>query len=295
MTSLSESAQAELDRYAHYLSTHEDLSQASYRNYIGDLRLFIQWFEEDQSEVFQFDRVTTPTLTRYRDYLQKQKQLKPATINRYLISLKRYFGWTTHKPGPADPVKLVAEVKPVRRNLSNTEEAHLIAALNREGKQRDITLITLMLHTGLRVGEACRLKWADITLGERTGKLKIWGKRNKYREVPLNATARRALQTYQDSLDGDLPSEYVFTSQRTGSHLTTRGVRFILDKYAQHAGIDDISPHDLRHRFGYRMAEDVPLHRLAQIMGHDSLDTTMIYIEGTPQDLQQAVESIAWE
>ena len=66
-------------------------------------------------------------------------------------------------------------------------------------------------------------------------------------------------------------------------------------KYAQRADIEDLRPHDLRHRFGYRMAEQVPLHRLAQIMGHDSLDTTTIYIQGTPQDLQQAVESIAWE
>lgn len=51
---------------------------------------------------------------------------------------------------------------------------------------------------------------------------------------------------------------------------------------------------DLRHRFGYRMAEVVPLHRLAQIMGHDSLDTTMLYIRGTKQDLQHDVEKIAW-
>jgi integrase/recombinase XerC len=43
------------------------------------------------------------------------------------------------------------------------------------------------------------------------------------------------------------------------------------------------------------MAERVPLHRLAQIMGHDSLDTTMLYVKGTQQDLQQAVETIAWE
>ena len=47
-------------------------------------------------------------------------------------------------------------------------------------------------------------------------------------------------------------------------------------------------------RFGYRMAKVVPLHWLAQIKGHDSLDTTMLYIRGTKQDLQQDVEKIAW-
>lgn len=56
-----------------------------------------------------------------------------------------------------------------------------------------------------------------------------------------------------------------------------------------------LSPHDLRHRFGYRMAETVPLHRLAQIMGHDSLDTTMVYVRGTSEDLQRDVEHIAWQ
>jgi integrase/recombinase XerD len=68
----------------------------------------------------------------------------------------------------------------------------------------------------------------------------------------------------------------------------------LIAKYAKLARVLDVSPHDLRHRFGYRMAEVVPLHRLAQIMGHDSLDTTMLYIRGTKQDLQQDVEKIAW-
>jgi integrase/recombinase XerC len=88
---------------------------------------------------------------------------------------------------------------------------------------------------------------------------------------------------------------YVFVSQRTQTKLTPRGIGFLIAKYAGRAGVDNLRAHDLRHRFGYRMAEQVPLHRLAQIMGHDSLDTTMLYVRGTQQDLQQAVETIAWE
>jgi hypothetical protein len=51
---------------------------------------------------------------------------------------------------------------------------------------------------------------------------------------------------------------------------------------------------DVRHRFGSRMAQSVPLHRLAQIMGHDSIDTTKLSIQGTRHDMQQAVEPIVW-
>lgn len=65
-------------------------------------------------------------------------------------------------------------------------------------------------------------------------------------------------------------------------------------KYAALAKVEDVSPHDLRHRFGYEMAKRVPLHRLAQIMGPDSLDTTMVYVRGTQGDLQRAVEERAW-
>jgi integrase/recombinase XerC len=69
---------------------------------------------------------------------------------------------------------------------------------------------------------------------------------------------------------------------------------YIVSKYAEQARVRDLSPHDLRHRFGYRMAQTVPLHRLAQLMGHDSVDTTLRYVRGTRQDLQQSVEPIAW-
>ncbi len=122
--------------------------------------------------------------------------------------------------------------------------------------------------------------------------LRVRGKRNKYREVPLNSTARDALTAYLTTVPREAPA--LFCSHKTGVALTERALGYLIDKYATLAKVEDVSPHDLRHRFGYRMAAMVPLHRLAQIMGHDSLDTTMIYVQGTKQDLQQEVEKIAW-
>lgn len=301
---LSDSARQAIVPYAHYLQEEADLSPATVRNYLGDIELFMAWYEQVWSasqDVFSPDAIATPTLTRYRDYLKEEQRLKPATINRYLISLKRYFYWATStarvKRDPSRPVKPVDQTPQAPRHLSDKEESDLVAAVEQEGKPRDIALIVLMIHTGLRVGEVCALTWEDVTLQERSGLLKIWGKGQKYREVPLNATARKVLGEYQAWLvkQGKSLSGYVFVSQRTGQSLTPRGLRFMLDKYAQRAGVKDLGPHDLRHRFGYRMAEKVPLHRLAQIMGHNLLDTTLTYIRGTQRDLQQAVETIAWE
>jgi integrase/recombinase XerD len=244
--------------------------------------------------------VATPTVTRYRDYLQHDLKRKPNTVNRYLVSLKRYFSWAIDMnlipQDPTRPVKLVTQTSRPPRHLSDAEEEALVVAVTNSGNLRDLTLITLMLHTGLRVSEVCHLKWEHVVRRKRGGFLHVWGKRNKYREVPLNVTARKALEKYEK--DREASSEtgpYVFVSQRTQTRLTPRGVGFLIAKYTDRAGVENLRAHDLRHRFGYRMAERVPLHRLAQIMGHDSLDTTMLYVKGTQQDLQRAVETIAWE
>lgn len=300
---LSDAGRQALSQYRQYLVDEADLHPTTVRNYLGDLRLFMAWYEtwgqaEAGDAAFSPERVATPTITRYRDYLQHELGRKPATVNRYLISIKGYFDWATNEGhilrDSARVVKLVEQTPRPPRHLSDKEESDLVAAVTEGGNLRDYTLVVLLLHTGLRVGETCQLKWEHVTLRKRSGFLQVWGKRNKYREVPLNVTARKAMTAFKVAVK-PTTRDYVFISQRTKTRLTPRGVHFIITKYANKAGVSRLRSHDLRHRFGYRMAERVPLHRLAQIMGHDSLDTTMLYVQGTPQDLQQAVESIAWE
>lgn len=299
---LSIRAEQSLTDYEHYLRHEQDLRQLTIRDYLSDLRLFMAWCERDWAKEvnpleFIPQHVATPTIIRYRDYLQGDLKRKPATINRYLMSIKRYFSRALSQKliarDPSIVVKMIAETTRPPSHMTDLEENRLITAVTEGRSLRDRALIITMLHTGLRLGEVCKLKWHDLVIGERSGYVKVTGKGNKYREVPLNVTVRNAIREYQENLD--LESEYVFISQKTRKNLTRRGVSFAIKKYARKAGIPDLKPHDLRHRFGYRMAVNVPIHRLAQIMGHDSLDTTMIYIRGTPGDLQQAVESIAWE
>lgn len=193
---------------------------------------------------------------------------------------------------PCAAVKLVGEEESAPRHLDHQEEQALVAAVTKAGTLRDRVLIVLLLHTGLRAREVCRLRRDQVKLGKRSGLLEIIGKRNKYREVPLNATARKMLEEYLPTLPPD--AVFLFPSGKTKEALSERALGYIVKKYAQGARLPDVNPHDLRHRFGYRMAESVPLHRLAQIMGHDSLDTTKLYIQGTKHDLQRAVETIAW-
>ena len=197
---------------------------------------------------------------------------------------------------PAKVVKLVGEEASPPRHLDDQEEQALIATVTETGSLRDRAIIVLMLHTGLRAQELCTLTRAQVRLGKRSGALMVLGKQNKYREIPLNITARAALEAYDPSLLNRSLQDTspLFLSEKRHTRLTERGLGYLIKKYATKALLNDLSPHDLRHRFGYQMAKSVPLHRLAQLMGHNSLDTTMIYVQGTKKDLQRAVETIAW-
>lgn len=300
-----------LERYLKHLGEEQDLAADTVRNYLSDLRQFAafceaSWAEgEESGEPFSPEGVTTPTITLYMSHLKNVAELKPASINRYLVSVKRYFSWAVDQGlvsrDPAKAVKLVPRMIPPPRHLSDREEAALVSAAERYGSLRDRTLLVVALHSGLRAEELCKLKPQHVRLGKRSGHLKVYGKRGKYREVPLNVTAREALAEWLEELPAD--SEWLFPSrkaktdgagQREPQPITERGLGYVLKRYADLAKVENLSCHDLRHRFGYRMAEKVPLHRLAQIMGHDSLGTTMAYVRGTQGDLQNAVEEIAW-
>lgn len=299
---ISEQGDQIIHDFIHVLTTQEDLNPKTLKEYASDLKQFIGWFEtsEHQEEdiIFRIEDVATPTLTRYREVMQKTMELKPSTINRRLITLKRFFEWASTegliRRDPSKPVKLVPEEKVSPRQMTDKEEAALIATAEHGGSLRDQTILIVMLHTGLRTMEVCALTPGDIYIGKRSGQLTVRsGKRNKQREVPLNSTCRAALEKYMAKLPQN--STYLFPSEKTGDRLSERALRHLIQKYMKMARLEGLSAHDLRHRFGYVMAENTPLHRLAQIMGHDSLATTMIYVKATRSDLQSEVEKIAWQ
>jgi len=98
----------------------------------------------------------------------------------------------TNQRNPAKVVKLVKQELPPPRHLDDQEEEALVAAVTDTGSLRDRAIIVLMLHTGLRAREVCRLTRSQVKLGKRSGTLQVLGKRNKYREIPLNATLVRS-------------------------------------------------------------------------------------------------------
>ncbi|MBV9595392.1 MAG: tyrosine-type recombinase/integrase [Chloroflexi bacterium] len=133
------------------------------------------------------------------------------------------------------------------RDHCHVSFASQTAAVSQHGTVRDRTLPIVALHTGLRAEELCRLKREHVHLGRRSAHVSIYGKRNKFREVPLNSTARNALASYMQSLPSE--SAYLSPSRKRGEsdgHVSPVGERalvYIVSKYAERARVRDLSPH----------------------------------------------------
>jgi integrase/recombinase XerC len=154
----------------------------------------------------------------------------------------------------------------------------------------------LLLQAGLRVGETTSLCIGDVRLRSRGGEVHVrYGKGEKEREVPLNASVRRALSAYLETRHAAAPEpgEPLFLS-RTGERLSERSVQALVQGLARRARISrlSVSPHTLRHTFALQYLKQNPgkLVELASLLGHDSLDTTAIYTRPSAEDLAADLE-----
>ncbi len=275
----------------------KDASPFTVRAYLSDLKKFIKWYRDTAGELPEVGVVGPLDIAEFKRHLQNRKQ-KPATINRALRSLKTFFKWAVERGridrDPAGDIKPVSEVKNTPRALGRKEQQALMRAVRKSGKERDIAIITLLLHTGLRVSELCALNVDDVTIRERSGHVVVRsGKGNKYREVPLNLTARRALSEWLEIRGSD--SGPLFPG-RGGKHITARNIEYMISRYAYGARLENVTPHVLRHTFCKSLVDaGESLDRVAVLAGHADLNTTAKYTRPTRKDLQNSVDKLAWE
>jgi len=280
----------------------DDLAPATVRGYRYDLRQFLRWFNHAKGSSARFEKLAVLDLINYRQHLVKVEGLRPATVNRRLEALRRFCRWAqqskrlrTNVALDLRPVRTVRNTRPV--GLTEPEVHTLLRLAGESGHglaKRNYALVQLMVQAGLRVGEVAALRIADIIARERSGLVRIReGKGLKAREVPLNATARRALRLYLDARSRAGPDEPLFLSERGGS-MPTRTIQAVIAHLARRARIDrvHVSAHSLRHTFALNYLRQSPgkLVELASLLGHESLDTTAIYTRPSSEELAQDLE-----
>ena len=244
--------------------------------------------------------VTELDVANYKRWAIQHYQ--PGTVRIMLTHLRVFYRWM-HESGqlPDNPVlsvDAVAVVKQAPKWLTRNEQNQIIRAVRKHGNLRELTLITLMLHTGLRVQEVADLRLDDLQVSERSGKLTVRkGKCGKWREVPLNVDTREILKRYfQENPD----LEWLFPN-KAGGHITTRSLQLVIEKYRKLTGIEHFNAHSLRHSFCHELvSRKVPLDIVARLAGHiknngtPNIQQTMLYTQPGQDDMQRAVEELSW-
>ena len=271
-------------------------TRASYRL---DLLHFFRWFAQTVGDAPAPEAVTPTDVREYRGYLVNVERRQPATVNRRLAALRRFFHWAKAmglaKELPTENVKGVTSAPRAPRWLEKRDVDRLIRTVERHGNTRDLAIVLTLRHTGVRVSELCGLTLSDIELSDRKGSLIVRsGKGSKYRVLPLNVDARRAIADYLQ-VRPTVSTDALFVGQR-GEGLKPHGVESLVAKYARLAGLEGVTPHTLRHSFAkHTLDAGANLVAVAALLGHQRLETTAIYTTPSQRDLENAVDRLAVE
>jgi len=280
----------------------DDLSPVTQRGYRHDLGAFVRWLAKARGDEPRLEDLTSIDLLSFRQHMVNIERLKPSTVNRRIQAVRCLCRWARREGmQKTDITENVKSLRTVRRNQPKgllEPEVHALLRAAGESKhglaKRNYALVQLFIQAGLRVNEAAMLIVGDAMIRDRTGSVRVrHGKGRKEREIPLNATARRALRMYLDSRPKRKPEEPLFES-REDSAMSVRTMQAVITALGRRAKITRlrVSAHILRHSFALHYLRDNPgkLVELASLLGHESLDTTAIYTRPSQEDLAQDLE-----
>jgi site-specific recombinase XerD len=228
----------------------------------------------------------------YKTYLKTERKVKPTSINLALAAIDHFYLFL----GSGRP-KVQREDLPQQspRALKPEEQKAFLRAVERTPAVRDRAIAQLLLYTGLRLGECAALNVDDVRVSARKGQVIVRsGKGDTYREVPLNADGREALQAWLKARAKRPPqlSEPALFLNLKGRRLSARGIDLVLRRLGADAGLE-LSAHVLRHTCLtnlVRRGNDLVL--VAEVAGHKRLETTRRYSLPSREDREAAMEGI---
>lgn len=285
-----------VERFLDALRHERRSSLNTIRSYSFDLRGFERYVTRYGLDLQTVDQ---KIVRRYIGYLSTLG-LGPRTISRHISSLRSFYKYLVRKGDVVlDPAAAISYPKtPSRlpRILSeNAIELLVKAALEAERPStRDIAIIELLYGCGLRVSELVALDLKDLDLPSSV--VRVLGKGSKERLVPLTEVAICAVESYlaKARTQGVRPEiarpvEQALFLNRTGTRLSTQGVRRLLAKYSTLSGSQrKINPHLLRHCFATHFLEHgADLRIVQEVLGHADLSSTQVYTQLTKKKVQE--------
>jgi site-specific recombinase XerD len=279
--------------------SRQGMATKTVATYATDCTMFARWFTDSTGEPFAARAVTPTDVLDYKAQLRTVQRRQAATVNRRLAALRKFFLWAQATGRiaelPTATVKGVRRSPRVPKSLPKRDVDRLIREAQKAGNKRNLAIVQLLRHTGIRVGELCNLRLSDIRTSERKGNVLVRsGKGDKDRTIPLNHDVREAVESYLAERPAT-QNDHLFIGQR-GEPLQTDGVELIIRKLARRAGLEQVTPHVLRHSFAKHVLDaGEDLATVSRLLGHERLETTAIYTEPTARDLEEAVAKLERE
>ena len=280
-------------RYRTYIRLERRLSTNSVEAYMRDFCQFAHYILRcyDVSP----RKVNREMIEHYLAWLYNEGR-EATSQARALSGIRSYYGFLLLRDEiDSSPAELIESPKCGRKlpdTLTIEEIDRLIAAV--EGPtakgRRDSAMLEVLYSCGLRVSELVALRMGDLFFGE--GYIRVTGKGDKQRLVPISDTARERIYAYLDERAPASSNEEVLFLNNRGKQLTRVMVFTILKEAARRAGIEKrISPHIFRHSFATHLLEGgAGIRQVQELLGHESILTTEIYTHLDKEHLRRTVE-----
>lgn len=279
--------------YRTYIKLEKRLAQNTVEAYMRDLRSFAHFI------LRMYDvppaKVEEPMVQRYVAWLYDRGREK-ASQARSLSGVKSFFNFLLIsdriESSPAEFVLTPKFGRHLPDVLTTGEIDRIIAAVDGTTPKeiRDAAMLEVLYSCGLRVSELTSLRIRDLFFGE--GYIRVTGKGDKQRLVPISSTARERIHRYLEVRRSARAGEETLFLNNRGSSLTRIMIFTILREAARRAGIEKkISPHTFRHSFATHLLEGgASIRQVQELLGHESILTTEIYTHLDDSHLRQTVE-----
>ena len=280
-------------RYLHFCRAEKGLAANSLDGYRRDL-LRLRAFVGPVA----ISGITIETLRAYLDHLRVER-LASRSITRHVATLRGFFGFLLEEGVvAADPSELLSAPRtgsslPKYLEHDRVEKLLKAPADSTRLGLRDRAMLDLLYATGLRVSELVQIRVAD--LDDAAGLVRVTGKGNKQRMVPVGSEALRSVASYcsqqRPALLRGRVSPYLFVTAR-GTRMTRQGFWKLLRGHGRQAGIfHSLSPHVLRHTFATHLLEGgADLRSVQTMLGHADVGTTQIYTHVMRSHLKETVK-----
>lgn len=283
--------------YQHYLKIERGLSLNSISSYSNDVKKLMRYIEDNDLKI--------SPLTISEDNLQQfiyhtSKIVNVRTQARQISGLRNFFEYLIfedyRKENPTDLLELPKIGRKLPDTLSEQDIDKIIGQIDLttpEG-ERNRAIFETLYSCGLRVSELTNLKISDLFFEE--GFIRVIGKGNKQRFVPINLNTIKIIDTFKKDIrkkiDLKKGFEDILFLNRRGRQLSRNMVFMILKKLVTEAGITkNVSPHTFRHSFATHLLENgADLRAIQQMLGHESITTTEIYMHLDKSFLKSVVE-----